>query len=203
MSDKKKEDSDEESEIEYFLPLVDYKDPTVDHLQKTKPSLKAAKTALKEARLNLLTNLEKANVFPDFAHVKNLVKPHPNNEYGKSADERVYIEFDVEMQEMFGTLNSNNCGPADFARALCDHRADKTFFFGYPCPIPPEDPKHKNPAKIAQQKALAESHDIAFHFMKGYLEMCGLHIDFIHNTNKLTDYKRKLQHPANEAERQT
>jgi hypothetical protein len=113
MFDKKKEDLDEESEIEYFLPLVDYKDPTVDHLQKTKPSLKAAKTALKEARLNVLNNIAKPNVFSNFAHVKNLVKSHPNNKYGKSADERVYTEFDIEIQERFGTLNnSNNYGPA-------------------------------------------------------------------------------------------
>jgi hypothetical protein len=61
MSDKKKEDSDEESEIEYFLSLVACKDSTVDHLQKTKPSLNAAKTALKKARLNVLTNLAKVN----------------------------------------------------------------------------------------------------------------------------------------------
>ena len=165
MSDKKKEDLDEESEEEYFLPLVDYKDPTVDHLEKTKPSLKTAKKALKEARFNVLNNLAKPNIFPDLAYVKNLVKPYAMT-YGKSEVERVYTNFDVEIEERFNTFNSTHCGPADFARALCDHHADKTFFFGYPRHISPENPQHKNPAKIARQKALAESHNIAFHIMK-------------------------------------
>jgi hypothetical protein len=121
----------------------------------------------------------------------------------KSEEERVYTNFDAEMEERFGTFNSTNCGPADFARALCDCHGDKTFFFGYPCAIPPENPEHKNPAKTARQKALSESHDIAFDFMKGFLEKCGLHIAFICNTNPLSDYKKLLKKPANEAERKT